>query len=410
MTLKSANLNSAYDGNLCDSTASPNGSTSRRRSRGLLVRKGVWHIDKVIYGKRICESTQTGDLVEAEALLAHRSYEIRRLHVFGPTFLEAGVRFVAESQHLRGLDRDERALKLLYPFIGSLPLRQVHQETLAPFIQARLAEGLSADSVNRELAVVRRILNLASKVWRDEAGHPWLAEAPLIPTRRNPYPREPYPLSVVEQRLLFSELDEHLKSMALFKVNTGTREQEVVNLRWEWEVQVPELATSVFVIPRAYVKNTLDRYVVLNRIARAVVENCRGNHPEFVFTRRGDPVTKMYNSGWKAARRRAAVRYEEEVGLPCPKGFKSIRVHDLKHTYGHRLRGAGVSLEDRKLLLGHKMRAPMTTHYSAADMGALIDASERVCKLVERGSTAMAVVRPWATGHRKRPGSARQDV
>jgi hypothetical protein len=39
--------------------------------------------------------------------------------------------------------------------------------------------------------------------------------------------------------------------MALFKVNTGTREQEVVQLRWEWEVDLPELERSVFVIPPA---------------------------------------------------------------------------------------------------------------------------------------------------------------
>ncbi len=43
--------------------------------------------------------------------------------------------------------------------------------------------------------------------------------------------------------------------MALFKVNTGTREQEVVRLRWEWECQVPELETSVFVVPKQFVKN-----------------------------------------------------------------------------------------------------------------------------------------------------------
>jgi hypothetical protein len=46
----------------------------------------------------------------------------------GEPFGEAGNKFVAESQHLRGLDRDERALALLYPFIGSLPLQQVHHE------------------------------------------------------------------------------------------------------------------------------------------------------------------------------------------------------------------------------------------------------------------------------------------
>ena len=37
--------------------------------------------------------------------------------------------------------------------------------------------------------------------------------------------------------------------MTLFKVNTGPREQEVCRLRWDREVKVPELDTSVFVIP-----------------------------------------------------------------------------------------------------------------------------------------------------------------
>jgi hypothetical protein len=54
-----------------------------------------------------------------------------------------------------------------------------------------------------------------------------------------------------------------------------------------------------------------------------------------------------------------------------PAGFRSIRVHDLKHTYGHRLRAAGVGFEDRKLLLGHNSNH-VTTHYSAPELGALI--------------------------------------
>ncbi len=49
--------------------------------------------------------------------------------------------------------------------------------------------------------------------------------------------------------------------MALFKVGTGLREREVVNLRWSWEVAVPELNTSVFVVPWEFVKNGLDRFV-----------------------------------------------------------------------------------------------------------------------------------------------------
>jgi integrase len=92
--------------------------------------------------------------------------------------------------------------------------------------------------------------------------------------------------------------------MALLKVNTGTREQEVAQLRWGWEIAIPDLETSVFVIPSAQVKNKTDRVVVLNDVAKSVIDSVRGDHPEFVFTRNGKPLTGMNNSGWKAARRR----------------------------------------------------------------------------------------------------------
>ena len=62
----------------------------------------------------------------------------------------------------------------------------------------------------------------------------------------------------------------------------------------------------------------------------------------------------------------------------CPPIFAHVRIHDLKHTYGRRLRSAGVSLETRKLLLGHK-NGDITKHYSAAEIGELIAATNRIC-------------------------------
>ena len=119
-------------------------------------------------------------------------------------------------------------------------------------------------------------------------------------------------------------------------------------IAFKLSIVLPELGTSIFVIPRDFVKNARDRCAVLNRIARSVVDKCRGRHSEFVFARNGNPLTRIYNSGCKGARRRALARYEKEFGRPCPAGFRSIRVHDLKHTFGPRLRVAGVSFEDRK--------------------------------------------------------------
>ena len=378
-----------------------------RRTSGLQLRAEVWHIDKVFYGARICESTGTGDFREAQALLARRMEEVRAVRLFGARrdwiFREAATKYLSENSHKRSLERDARALTVLDPFIGELPGRRVHHDTLQPFVRARLKAGISPGTINRDLAVVRRILNLAARLWRDAEDRPWLATLPLVQMQRHPDQREPYPLSINEERLLFSELPKHLAAMAQFKVNTGLREQEVVNLRWAWEVPVSELATSVFVIPRGFVKNGLDRYVVLNRVARSVIASCRGKHPERVFTRNGRPLTKIYNSGWKAARKRAADRYAADLGRPAPMGFRCFRVHDLKHTFGHRRRAAGggrraagVGFEDRKVLLGHKSDH-VTTHYSAPEIGMLIAAAERVCDLESRENHALVLVRPaWS--------------
>ncbi len=122
--------------------------------------------------------------------------------------------------------------------------------------------------------------------------------------------------------------------MALFAVNAGCRDAEVCKLRWEWEVRVPELDTSVFIIPGRYVKNGDDRLVVLNTIAKSVIDGMRGEDPINVFSYQGRPVTRMLNSAWLRARRAAQLL--------------QVRVHDLKHTFGRRLRAAGLSFEDRQ--------------------------------------------------------------
>ena len=67
-------------------------------------------------------------------------------------------------------------------------------------------------------------------------------------------------------------------------------------------------------------------------------------------------------------------------------------MHDLKHTFGYRLRTAGAPFEHRQSLLGHKA-AHVTTHYSAADMENLISYAQQACDLVSRKSSALGIVK-----------------
>jgi len=67
-------------------------------------------------------------------------------------------------------------------------------------------------------------------------------------------------------------------------------------------------------------------------------------------------------------------------------------VHDLKHTFGRRLRAAGVGFEDRQDLLGHKS-GKVTTEYSAPELANLIAASNRVCGGMSRNTPAPTLIR-----------------
>lgn len=369
---------------------------------GLTKRGGVWHVDKQFRGARICESTGTGDLRQGQEYLAKRLAELLDAEIHGlrevRTFRAAATKHLQVNKHRKSIKDDAFHLKQLDPFIGGLELQQVHMGNLQAFIAKRHQDGVKTKTLNAALAVVRRILNLASSEWMDERGLTWLATAPKIKLFPVKDARSPYPLTQEEQALLFQELPDHLARMALFKVNTGCREQEVCGLRWEYEVKVPELNTSVFIIPGERVKNGAERLVALNGVAKSIVDSLRGLHRTHVFVRtnpktdESPPLTKIYNTAWKSARERAADTWAERHQESAPEGFRRVRVHDLKHTFGRRLRAVGVSFEDRQDLLGHKS-GRITTHYSQAELTNLIEAADKVCTTESRKSLATTWLR-----------------
>ena len=50
----------------------------------------------------------------------------------------------------------------------------------------------------------------------------------------------------------------------------------------------------------------------------------------------------MNNTAWQNGRKRAAKKYKERFGKEAFWGFEHLRIHDLKHTFGRRLRAARV--------------------------------------------------------------------
>ena len=131
--------------------------------------------------------------------------------------------------------------------------------------------------------------------------------------------------------------------------------------------------------PNSRVKNREDRLVVLNDVAKSIIEAQRGIHDIWVFFYNRKPLAKMNDSAWKRARIKASEQWKSDKGENAHPGLTRIRVHDLKHTFGRRLRVAGVSFEGRQALLGHKSGS-VTTDYSAAEIEHLIAQANRVTR------------------------------
>lgn len=440
------------------------GRKSTQKQSGLVKRGSVWHIDKRYKhapGGRIRESTGESDFNKAQDVLIFKLEECRKASLFGVrrdyTFREAATKYLLKNQDKSRIKDSAYHLKLLDPYIGNLPLKLIFDESLEQFVKDRKQAGCKNKTINLSLGIVRQIINLAAYKWHDEYGKTWLEKAPTFEMQDNDDAREPYPLSNDEQKWLFSCLPDHLQTMALFKVNTGLRDKEVCNLSWDYEIDVPELNTSVFLLPKGFIKNKEDRLIVLNKTAKAIINKMRDQHEHYVFHYRGKKLSQMNNSAWKSARidaaiiavkndkkcnyqsldvtvdridqkviatvkglnkdgtndsvvytsddyneerekkglppaskskrsdyhairvvvKREAVRRFIDAFWPLHSMFCNVRVHDLKHTFGRRLRSACISNEDRKILLGHT-NDDITTHYSEVELESLIKSANAI--------------------------------
>jgi len=349
-----------------------------------------WHAEGTLFKRRVRQSTGTVSEEEATLILNDIISELKRKHVYGEE--DAVVDFyTVATKHLNestkaSIKEDARYIEQMAPYIGTLPVNEIYRgydadnkpTPLEQFILDRAKDKVSARTINYALSILNIICNKAVKRWRGASCKPLIPFwncVPLVDEEEakalglNPK-REVGPISWEEQTVLFNELPEFNRDMCLFKVNTGCREQEVCQLRWKWLVQRND-GIWYFEIPSEFVKNRLRRVVVLNDIAKHVIQKRMGDHPEFVFVYQGHPVNRMNDKAFRSARKRASLELPSLV---------NAGIHSLKHTYGARLRVAEVPEEDRNFLTGHKGRMSMTTYYSAPELKKMLEYSNRVCK------------------------------
>lgn len=362
-----------------------------KHAPGLKLRGDIWHINKVVTlggeSVRLRESTGCSSAKEAGVVLNRRVAEVRAQLLAGPvviappehTWSEAAAEYIADLER-RGKDstRALQDVRMLLPGIGDLALSHVHQRTLQGWIDAQ--KGIrSSGTVDRALRTVSTVLNFAARVLRD-GNTPWLTLAP--PRLRAPDwgERQPRPITWGEQDALIEALRPHLVGPVLFALATGARQAEITTLRWNQHRTQQGMPTgSVWWIPPEVRKSSSrksasqqdGRFLICNRAARSVIDRQRGRDTEWVFpsteTDKDGKTRWLYrinNHGWRTA---------------CKAAGLSIRVHDLRHTFGERAADAGIPLDIRRSLLGHEHR-DITLHYSSPGLARLLEEAERVVR------------------------------
>jgi len=200
-------------------------------------------------------------------------------------------------------------------------------------------KGYSNECINRAVAMLRHMMTMAVK-WGYLREHPLKGKIEML---REPKDKWTF-LTREEFERLFENLSETYHDLCYFLVMTGARLGEALSLKWEniiWKAEIAYLPDS---------KANRERVLVLSDSVLEMLEKrLKRFNPD-----KTDRVFPHSDSEFRRAFKRAL----EKAGLP-----RTIRIHDLRHTFASWLAMKGVPLQQIKDLLGHS-QISTTLRYS----------------------------------------------
>lgn len=283
---------------------------------------------------------------------------------------EAVVQWIGEHGHKRSLRMDQARLRWLDPHLRGKRLDAIDRDMIERIMLIKEAEGVAPATVNRHAALVRSILNAAASEWG------WIDNAPKVRMRHEDNDRITWMTQDEAYGILLPELAAtapHLYDAAELTLQTGFRDNNMAMLRWD-QISMQHRAAYVY-----RTKNGRPIGTTLNSVAMAVLERRRGIHPVYVFSWRGQPVTRFNNSAW----RKAISRTLMAVGSPLPERLDGFTWHSLRHTWASWAVQNGVPL-DALQKMGGWQKLDMVLRYAHLGTAHLDPYSEMIAESTRR--------------------------
>ena len=252
------------------------------------------------------------------------------------TIDESFVRYLDSPEYLGLRSAEAVAADLIPPWMPFLQGRTLDQarDVADDAVKAWRTRGLAIATINRRLAVLRRVLNLAHSRWD------WLhvdvaKKIPLLPGENQ---RQVWLDRTESIRLRRACPPNHIRAAITLLLTTGMRVGELLGIG-------PDNLKGGAIALDARTKTGRPRIVPILPPGERYLQHI--------------PIGISYD-GLRSAFDRA----KRKAGLP------HIRLHDLRHTVGSLLAESGASLRDIQVWLGHTNPAT-TTRYTHVELARL---------------------------------------
>jgi integrase len=339
-------------------------------SKGSIYRRPEshnWFIKFRVDGTTHRESAGTDDRSAALKRLRRRLQEVRQ-----GTFRSSRQRITFARMHelllenyrfKRNRTDPSRHVRRLAEFFGGMFGDEITQGRIAAYARKRLdRDGMTPATLRRELAVLKRMLRLASE---------HLPRVPMVDLPRVDNARQGF-FEEADLQALLPHLPPHARNLVEFLYLTGWRSSEAFRLQWadiDWNARTVWLRDSKNREPRIFpfkYHPRLEQVLREQREAVALWERLHGRICPSVFHWRGRRIGKLRRS-WQ----RACVAA----------GLRGRLLHDFRRTAVRNLIRAGVQQAIAMKITGHKTDS-IFRRYLIVDEELLAQATGAVAELL----------------------------